>query len=204
MEILDIIFEIIGTVAFAVSGALVAIDKKMDLLGVAVLGTVTAVGGGILRDLCLGITPPTAFVRPYYTILAAAVSIIIFALPIREKIKGTLYFDKTLLIMDSAGLGAFAMVGIHVAYVNNAGSFTMLMVGTFTGVAGGVFRDMLSNQMPYIFVKHFYCTAVLIGTLISIILLHFIPEAPALIVGALIIIVLRLLAAKYRWSLPHA
>jgi len=204
MEILDVIFEVLGTVAFAVSGAMVAIDKKMDMLGVAVLGTVTAVGGGILRDLCLGITPPTAFVRPYYTILAAVVSLLIFLPPIRKKIRSASFFEVVLLIMDSAGLGAFAMVGIHVAYLHNAGGFTMLMVGTFTGVAGGVFRDVLSNQMPYIFVKHFYCTAVLIGTTVAIILLRFIPEATALIIGALIIIVLRLLAAKFRWSLPHA
>lgn len=204
MEILDVVFEIIGTVAFAVSGAMVAIEKKMDMLGVAVLGTVTAVGGGILRDLCLGIAPPTAFVRPYYTLLAAAVSLIVFLPPIREKIKSTSFFEVVLLIMDSAGLGAFAMVGIHVAYTCNAGAFTMLMVGTFTGVGGGVFRDVLSNQMPYIFVKHFYCTAVLIGTAAAILLLKFIGEAGALIAGALIIIVLRLLAAKFRWSLPRA
>ena len=110
------IFEIVGTIAFAISGALVGVEKKMDIFGVAILGLTTAVGGGILRDLILNIAPPSAFQHPVFAVTAIAVSIVFFlpsvrfALKRREKI-----YEITVRIMDSIGLGLFTVSGVQVA-----------------------------------------------------------------------------------------
>ena len=111
MDVQDLffIFEIIGTVAFAISGALMAIRKKMDIFGVAILGMTTAVAGGIIRDLILGITPPAAFVHPVYALTAIGVSLIMFIPAIRKALS---HLGAVLLVMDSIGLAAFTVTGV--------------------------------------------------------------------------------------------
>lgn len=193
------IFEIIGTIAFAISGASLAISKKMDIFGVAILGMTTAVGGGIIRDLILGITPPMAFRNPVYALLAIVVSIIVFIPRIRELAARE---QTLLLIMDTIGLGVFTVVGVR-AGMPHGNIFLSVFVGTLTGVGGGVLRDVFVGYAPYIFVKHFYATASLIGALATA-LLWGVGETAAMIVGAAIVVVLRLLAARFRWSLPKA
>ena len=109
--------EIIGTIAFAVSGAIVGIQRKMDIFGVIILGLTTAVGGGVLRDLILNITPPSAFRSPIFAVTAMLTSVVIFIPAVHSSIerRGTLY-EKLLLVMDSIGLGLFTVIGIQVAY----------------------------------------------------------------------------------------
>jgi uncharacterized membrane protein YeiH len=204
MEIL-LILEIIGTVAFAISGAIVGIQKKMDIFGVSILGLTAAVGGGILRDLILNITPPAAFVNPIFAITAVIVSIIVFIRPIYSSLekKGSVY-DILLLIMDSIGLGLFTVVGVQVAKTSVAGNnlFLVTFVGVLTGVGGGILRDVFAGNRPYIFVKHFYACASIIGAWACALLWSVIGDLPAMAVGAILIVILRLLAAYYRWSLP--
>jgi len=201
------VLEIIGTIAFAASGALIAINKKMDILGVAILGMTTAVGGGIIRDLILDITPPAAFRDPVYALLAIAVSIVLFLPSVRKVIhRHQLGYDRLMLLMDSIGLGIFTVVGVRAAFYSQVpdNAFLAVFVGVVTGVGGGVMRDVFAGDLPYIFVKHFYACASIIGAVLCVLLWQPCGETLAVILGAAVVCVLRLLAATYRWSLPKA
>ena len=199
--------EIMGTVAFAISGAIVGIQRNMDIFGISILGLTTAVGGGILRDLILKIAPPSAFRTPVFAVTAVIVSIIIFIEPIHSFIerKGVIH-ESLLLIMDSIGLGLFTVVGIQVARSSGAGPnlFLETFVGVLTGVGGGIMRDLFAGNTPSIFVKHFYACASIIGAWVCVLLWPYIGENASMFTGAALIVVLRLLAAHYRWHLPRA
>ncbi len=200
------IIEIIGTIAFAISGATVAIQKKMDIFGVCILGMTTAVGGGIIRDLILGKTPPNAFQRPVYALIAIAVSILFFLPFVRKAAeKNRKFYDNFLFQTDSLGLAAFTVVGIEAAYlaIPDANPFLAIFVGVTTGVGGGVMRDVFSNSMPYIFVKHFYATASMIGAIVTVIIWHFAGQRYAMIGGIIVVVVLRELANRFKWNLPR-
>ena len=205
-ENLLLFFEIIGTVAFASSGAMVGISKKMDIFGVAVLGLVTAVGGGVIRDLILGLTPPATFRNPVYALVAIAVSLVIFIPSARRTIfKNRRVYDFSMLLADSVGLGIFTVVGIETAWLSGQKSvFLLIFVGMITGIGGGVIRDILAGNTPYIFIKHFYATASLIGAVLTIIFWNFFGQTFAVAGGAFCVTLLRILAAKFRWSLPKA
>jgi len=137
------ILELIGAVAFAMSGATVAIREKMDLLGICILGITTAVGGGIVRDIILGITPPTAFQKPVYATTALIASLLTFLLVIRKKINIEGWF---FWIMDSIGLAVFTISGALVG-VSYGNAFLIVFVGNITGVGGGVIRDLLGSRL---------------------------------------------------------
>lgn len=197
--------EIIGTIAFAVSGAMIAMHKGMDIFGVVILGITTAVGGGIIRDIILGITPPATFVNPIYALVATGTSIIVF-LPFIQKliVKSRKAYEILLLITDSAGLGVFSVMGVKTAYAHSTecSLFLVIFVGVITGVGGGIIRDLFAGITPFIFVKHFYACASLIGTTVCAILWKYVGNFASMVVGVSIIIVLRILAARFHWRLP--
>lgn len=200
-----LIFEIIGTISFALSGAMTALQKKMDIFGVAILGLTTAVGGGVIRDLVLGQTPPATFQNPLYALVAVGTSIVVFFSFVRHLLeKKHQAYEITLLIMDSLGLAVFTVVGIQAAYrvADHHNAFLLLFVGMITGIGGGIMRDVLAGNTPYIFVKHFYASASLIGAAVCIILWPLLGEMLAMLLGAVIIFTLRLCAARFHWSLP--
>ena len=131
--------EIIGTVAFASSGAMLAIQKEMDLFGVGVLGVTTSVGGGMIRDLILGIIPPLMFQKPVYTVTAIVTSMLLFVIiSVKRNLKNdkiTAAYNKIMLIFDTIGLGIFTVTGMNTA--KNAGydqTFLLVFVGVITGV----------------------------------------------------------------------
>lgn len=193
------LLETIGTIAFAISGAMVGINKKMDILGVAVLGMTTAVGGGVVRDILIGITPPLAFQNSTNALLALGVSLVVFLPFFRNKIdRGSLL----LCLIDSIGLGVFTVVGVKAGMAYN-NLFLEVLLGTITGTGGGVIRDLFADDKPSIFVRHFYASACIIGAVISAILYQY-NDNMATIVGILVIITLRLFAHKYKWNLPKA
>lgn len=207
METFVSILELIGTLAFAASGALIAMKKHMDLLGVIVLGVVTAIGGGILRDVILGITPPLAFRDPLCAIVAIVTSVLLFIpWPRHRLMHNHRLFETVLLIMDSIGLGVFTVMGIWNALVfqPDRSTFLLVFVGVLTGVGGGVMRDVLAGHMPYILVKHIYACASLIGALACALLWKCLPSFAAMLIGMLLVLIIRLLAAYFRWNLPHA
>lgn len=201
-----LIFEIIGTISFAVSGAMTAISKKMDIFGVIILATLTAVGGGAIRDLVLGINPPVTFTSPVYTIVAAITAIIIFIPQVQRFLhRKKAIYDYVLLVMDSLGLAVFTVIGIQTAVANTSGFnvFLLLFVGVITGIGGGVLRDIMAGNIPYIFVKHFYASASLIGAAVCTVLWNLIGQEWAMICGSAAVFILRILAAHYHWTLPH-
>ncbi len=205
MEVLILVFELIGTVAFAISGAITALKKEMDLLGVAILGCTTALGGGIIRDLLLGITPPANLTNFLYAAVAMGTAFVFFIPWVERQLrKSKLHFDQILLVMDAIGLGMFTALGVQTGYAHDPkGSlFLPVFLGVLTGVGGGVLRDMMAGDPPYIFVKHFYATASLIGAAVCVVLLRLEMETIGLIIGTVVVIILRLCAAYYRWKLP--
>ncbi len=198
--------EIIGTIAFAISGAVVGIEKKMDVFGVSILATATAVGGGIIRDLILGVTPPAAFRAPVYALSAFAIGIAVFVVEANKLFRNRpKSYDTVLLWMDSIGLGIFTVSGIEAAYASGAGvnAFLLVSVGVITGVGGGILRDIMARNIPFIFVKHFYASASLIGAIVCVLLRRFLGDAPCMFIGAGLILVLRIMAARFRWKLPR-
>ena len=205
-ENLLLFFELIGTIAFAASGTMVGLSKKMDIFGVATLGTVTAVGGGVIRDLVLGNTPPATFRNPIYALVAIGTAALLFLPAVRRFLfKKQSIYDKTMLLMDSLGLGIFTAVGIETALISgNSGLFLLIFVGMITGTGGGVIRDVLAGNTPYILVKHFYATASLIGAVVFIPLWNVFGQSFAFAGCILVVVTLRLLAAKFHWSLPKA
>ena len=206
MEILYAL-EIVGTIAFAVSGAIVGIQKKMDIFGVCILGLTAAVGGGILRDLILNIAPPAAFRDPAFAVTAVLVSILLFIPAVRTAFEHRKrIYDTLILIMDSIGLGLFTVVGVEVATaaMPERNLFLITFVGVLTGVGGGILRDVFAGNTPYIFIKHFYACASIIGAWTCALLWPVTGSVPAMIAGAVLTVVLRLLAAHFRWSLPRA
>ena len=204
-ETITFVFEIIGTVAFALSGVTVALEKRMDLLGTVILGLCPAIGGGIIRDLVLGIHPPKAFQDPTYAIVGI-VAILIYCLPwvLDYFEKHHVFYENLLLVTDSIGLGIFTAVGVAAAYniSHNYSMFLYIFVGVVTGVGGGVLRDTIASVPPYIFVKHFYATASIIGAVCCVVVWEAAGESTAIMTCTVIVIALRLIAAKRRWKLP--
>lgn len=199
--------EIMGTVAFSLSGSMTGMKRRMDLFGVIVLGLVTAVGGGIIRDLVLGITPPATFRNPVYAAVSVAVSVVAFLPVTRGWLAQThALYEKIMLVMDSVGLGIFTVVGIRIAHdvMQQENLFFLIFVGVITGVGGGVLRDVLAGNTPYIFVKHVYACASILGALVCALLWRRMGDAVAMLSGCAVVVVIRLLSAKYRWNLPRA
>ncbi len=203
------VLEIIGTVAFAISGSMTAIRNRLDLFGIVALGVLTATGGGILRDIILGIFPPTAFVHPIYVATAALVSIVVFLI-MKDQYNSGRIFDKEtfrliLLLGDSIGLGIFTTVGMRTAIMQYTAEngFLCVFSGVITGVGGGLLRDVVIHQFPDIFTKHIYAIASVIGAIVALFLFQMNLEFLAVHLGAVIVSFIRLLAAHYKWSLPR-
>lgn len=200
--------ELIGTVAFAASGAMVGINRGMDIFGVCVLGVVTAVGGGMTRDMILG-NVPGALIRPVYVLVAVFTSLAVFlVLYFKKNVlqgkPGELY-DRAMLVMDSVGLGIFTVVGVTTGISNGylENTFLLTFLGTLTGVGGGLLRDMMAGMPPYIFVKHIYACASVAGALSCVWIYRGFGQIPAMVVSSALVVVIRFLAAHYRWNLPR-
>lgn len=208
-EIITFIMEMLGTVAFAASGAMVGVGRKMDIFGVCVLGVVTAVGGGMIRDVVLGIIPPGVFQNPVYAAVATVTSCLVFLVLSlkRELLEGRFRetYDKLMLVMDSVGLGIFTVVGVNTGIRRGYLSHTFLLVflGTITGVGGGLLRDMMAGVPPYIFVRHVYACASIVGAIVCVAIYRAFGGVEAMVVASAVVILIRYLAAHYHWNLPR-
>ena len=208
-SIITFFMEMAGTVAFAASGAMVGVERNMDIFGVSVLGVVTAVGGGMIRDIVLGIIPPNVFTNPVYALVATITSCVVFLVFYwkRQLLEGhmRLTYDRVMLVMDSIGLGIFTVVGVNTGirsgYMDNV--FLLVFLGTITGVGGGLMRDMMAGVPPYIFVKHIYACASIVGAVVCVYMNRFVGNVEAMMVACFVIILIRYLAAHYRWNLPR-
>jgi uncharacterized membrane protein YeiH len=203
-----VIFDLIGTVAFAVSGAITGIQKRMDIFGVNILAILTACGGGLTRDIIMGNFPPQMFINPIYVLVAAIVANIVFGIMyfhkgIPQKFSGL--YDRGLFVFDTVGLAAFmvdgVMIGANFGYEDD--KFLLVFLGFITGVGGGVLRDVLSNQMPAIFVKHVYALPIIIGGILMVVMHELLGTWNlAMICSFALVIILRVMARHFLWNLP--
>ncbi len=202
------LIENIGIIAFAISGAVVAARKDMDLFGINLLALVTATGGGLIRDLIIDCTPPAMFVNPAYTVITlvtanVAFLIMYFKRPIPKGF--TPIYDRLLFWLDTLGLAAFTVdgifAGIHKGYSNNL--FMVAFVGIVTGIGGGIIRDLLANKVPAVLIKHVYAIACIAGSVVTVILWKYTAnELLSTVAGFFTIVVLRYLAMHFEWNLP--
>ncbi|SDS88306.1 trimeric intracellular cation channel family protein [Winogradskyella sediminis] len=190
--------DILGTIAFAISGALVAMNKRMDPFGVLIIAFVTAVGGGTLRDVMIGIEPVSwmknmTFV---YVIMASA----LFAVLFRKRIN---YLRKSLFLFDTIGIALYTVVGIETGLIAGLHPLICIAMGTMTACFGGVLRDILCNEIPVIFRKEIYATACIFGGLTYFLLLQFFEDRHILfVIVGVVVISIRLIAVRYKISLP--
>jgi uncharacterized membrane protein YeiH len=194
------LLDLLGTAAFAASGALAGVRRGMDIFGVLMLGLVTATGGGTLRDLLLGDTPPFIFKNETYLYISIAVSLAVFILH-----RHLDFLEHPLQFFDAIGLGTFVVIGTGKALAFHFGIVGAVMMGVMTATAGGMLRDILSNQVPMVLQKEVYASACMAGGLL-LVLMHRanLPGSWSVVAAALLVIVVRLLAIRYKWSLPKA
>lgn len=192
------ILDILGTIAFAISGALVAMNKKMDPFGVFIIAFVTAVGGGTLRDVLIGQQPVIWMTDITYVFLIS--SAVFIAILFRKKLK---HLQKSLFLFDTIGLGIFTITGTEIGINAHFHPVISIALGTMTASFGGVIRDILCNEVPILFRKEIYATACIFGSIAFIILHHLnIDQTIVYVSTILIVIAIRLVAVKYKLSLP--
>ena len=196
MTFIDVI-DYIGTYAFALSGIKLAASKKFDLFGAYIAGAITAIGGGTLRDLILDLPPFWMLDYSYLLITLIAMLSYIFLGRFFHSITGTLP------IFDAIGLAFFTVVGIQKSLDTNFAIWAAIIMGMFTGAAGGVLRDILLNDQPMIFKEDIYATACIVGGIVFAILYSFnIQSFIVQLISAVTVFVVRVLALKYKWRLP--
>lgn len=202
--------DMIGCIAFALSGSMVALHYRLDLFGNIVLAMTTAMGGGLIRDLIIGCNPPMMFQNPTYAIVASSVAVLLFLL---ARFSKNLYdrmephINALANVFDAIGLGAFTVVGMRsgIAAGFSDNGFLLVFLSLLTGVGGGVLRDLFVQRMPNVLHKHVYAVAVLIGAVVNLVMFRLnvsdVFATPATIV---LVFTIRMLATHYRWNLPHA
>ena len=192
------LLDIIGTMAFALSGALTAMNKRLDPFGILIIAFVTAVGGGTLRDVLIGRTPVGWMLNLnyVYVIFIGYILAIIF----RKR------FDKlrkSLFLFDTIGLGVFTLIGLEKGISIGLHPIICTALGTMTACFGGVIRDILCNEIPVIFRKEIYATICILGGIVFFMLKRGnFPDELIQLVTSLVIIIVRLLVVKFNWSLP--
>ena len=204
-----IYLEYIGIAAFAISGAMTAIDREADIFGVLFLAVVTALGGGVIRDTLLGELPPRMFTSyPYImTALACALAVFLVAYIRRDIYLRNLHrVDIIVNVFDALGLAAFTVSGMNIAIESYGFSNPVLLtvLGMTTGVGGGMLRDVLSGCMPSVLYKRVYAVASLAGALLYYALLRFgMTQFISAVISITAIFGLRYLATVFNWNLPH-
>lgn len=205
------ILEILGTCAFAMSGAILGIFKQLDIFGVIFCGIITSLGGGVIRDMMLGNLPPVMFRNYIYAILAIIFSIVVFMI---AKFRKTTFetdaqrMDSLINIFDAMGLGVFTIIGIDTAissgYASNA--FFTIFLGMTTGCGGGILRDIIVREIPMVFTKRIYAIASIVGGILYYFLFLYVhaPKSLSAVIAIISIFVLRICATVFRWHLPKA
>lgn len=199
MDLLYII-DLLGTMVFAISGVLTAADHRMDLLGASVLGTVTAIGGGTIRDLMIGATPVGWLQdKNYFIVILLGIFIaVVFRRHIHK-------FRKTMFLFDTIGISLFTVIGVQKTMGVGLSDGAAIIMGAVSACFGGVVRDVLANNIPLIFRKDFYATVCLIGGLCYVLLSEsaLFNQDINTLATIVVIIVIRLLAVKFHWRLPN-
>ncbi|HXU96217.1 MAG TPA: trimeric intracellular cation channel family protein [Candidatus Nitrosotalea sp.] len=199
IQVIVLILDLFGTMAFAVTGAFKAIEHKADIVGIIILATITGVAGGTVRDIILGHFPPHSISDPSYVIITTITGIVIFFLYPKMQKHWNLF-----LKFDALGLGVFTAIGATLAYQLFGMNFlVMALAGMLTAVGGGILRDMFVNEIPMVFVKELYASASFLGVVVFFIVLEIGFQIEVATIGSIVVTtVLRLVAMKYNWNLP--
>ena len=200
------VLELIGAAAFAVSGAMAAIEKRADIFGVLFLAVTTALGGGVIRDVLIGRIPPVMFVSYWYLLISVAAALAVFIDAYLRSEKYKLHLDKLDAvnnIFDAIGLAVFTVSGMNAAMPVSDNIILVLFVGMCTGVGGGMLRDVMTNTMPKVLRKRVYAVASLLGGGLYYAMYALGANQLASIgCGMLLIFALLLFATIYKWNLP--
>lgn len=191
--------DLFGTMAFAVTGALKAIEHKLDIFGVIVLSAITGLAGGVIRDIMLGRIPPTGISELSYVTVAIATAFVVFFLYSMIKRQTRIF-----LLFDAVGLGVFTIIGATIVF-NIYGFNVLLMVfgGMVTAIGGGIIRDTLVSETPIVFRKELYASISFVGVVLYLLLLHLgINLEVSSVLCILFITGLRILALRFKWNLP--
>jgi len=212
-ETVFFLIEIVGVIAYAISGALVAIDNRVDLFGVLFLAVITTFGGGITRDLLLGATPPQLFVdREYWqlAVITVAVALLVFVIARIQQEKFVRHeatVNRINNIFDALGLGVFSASGARMVMNMGYGDnwFLVVSLGMITASFGGMLRDILIREVPFILKKRIYAIAAIVGAGGYYIAARFgVPDNYAMVIGIALGFGLRMLATVFKWNFPIA
>ena len=205
MDIIWYIFDMIGTIAFAVSGALVGVARKMDIFGMAVLALATAIGGGIVRDVLLGYFPPNSLRNVVYVTVVLAVTVVVFLIynsRYRKHAMGP-RSRASYLLADALGLASFTVTGASAGFkLYPELPIFIVLLGTITAVGGGIIRDMLAQRIPSVLKEDVYALPSIIGGIVYYLMVTSSWDSMAVYGAFTVVLVIRLLAIKYNWSLP--
>lgn len=207
-ELVGLMFEMVGTVAFAISGAMVAIKKRVDVFGVVVLSAMTALGRGIVRDILIGHLPPTMFSDYRYVMVAVITSVIVFIIAyiFRESYqKSEKTVDAINNIFDALGLGVFTVMGAKVAIESGftVNGILVVCLAVVTGVGGGLIRDVMLMEIPFVLKKRIYAVAsILGGTAYHLMYIHGVNVRISSVIAVIVVFVVRILATIFKLDLP--
>ncbi len=213
---IDTIFNVlehIGVIAFAISGAIVAIDREMDIFGVVFLSFVTSFGGGIMRDLFLGLDKPLFFTKSYVSLIIVCLisSLLVFFFAMLFKnvfIKREKLLDNINNYIDAIGIGSFTVSGAKLAIdAGNTSPFVIVIMGMIACIGGGMLRDIMLNDIPFVLRKRIYAIAAAAGAGVYVICWKFFPGMPdtaATVLGASTTVIIRVLATILKWNAPKA
>ncbi|QSB06969.1 trimeric intracellular cation channel family protein [Natronoglycomyces albus] len=194
------IADLTGVAVFAASGATAAVTKRLDLFGVCVIGALTALGGGMIRDIVIGSTPPLFFADWRYPVTAMTVAVIVFWLhPAVNRMR------ISMLVLDAAGLALFTVIGTHKALDYGVPTLGACFIGVISGVGGGILRDVLTHEIPIVLQRDFYALASLGGAVIVVLGQHLDDDTGRMVIAlgaAMSVFTVRLIALKYRWHAP--
>ena len=209
MQTFFLVLETIGVISFAVSGAIAAIDKEIDLFGVLLLSLVTSFGGGIMRDILIGNYP--AFFTSYFHILCGAVTAL--AVFLAAAVFKNKYVEREKLVdainnyFDAVGLGIFSVMGAQVCIASGHGSaLVSIFLGMITGVGGGMIRDVCLCEIPFVLKKHVYAVAAIIGSSLYYLLYSFsaLPKGVSMLIGVSVVFLIRILSTAFKLNVPKA
>ena len=191
------LMALIGTGAFAVSGALVAIEKKLDHYGIVFLAIITAVGGGIIRDLIIDLPLPAAFENPVYVVISIISAVVTIAF-----YKWITRLQRLITIFDAVGLAAFTSIGARAAFDNDVYTvFIVMTLAMLTGVGGGMLRDIFVKEIPFVFRKEVYAVASLVGALVFWASSFYLNVKLCMYICFGVTLIIRLLSVRFRWHL---
>ena len=193
-----LVLELIGIAVFAASGALAGVRARLDVFGVVILAMTTALGGGILRDVLLDVSPPTSLRDWRYLLVTAVTGLVVFWVhPHMAKLR------RAMLLADAVGLGLFTTAGTITALELGAPAYTACLIGMTTGIGGGALRDVLIREIPVVLQREIYAVAALLGAVVVVVGRHLgLPQGPTVLAGAALIVTVRVLGLWRKWNAP--